>query len=135
MDLQRLHDWVNSRPDRIGGSLVADPTTPVFHAHVGPGGALFLRGELDMATVQDLQDGIDEVIVPGRAIVFDMARLTFLGSSGITCIIRTCRATGHPVVLRNAPPRVRRVLDLVDPPPQRLAAWVFEGERGDPHLR
>jgi anti-anti-sigma factor len=90
---------------------------------------LILHGELDMATVQDLQLRIDEVTVPGRAIVFDMAQLTFLGSTAITCMVRTSRATGHPVVLRSTPERVRRVLDIVDAPPQSLRAWVYEGDR------
>jgi len=39
----------------------------VFQVSVAPDGALVLRGELDMATVQDLQDTIDQVIVPGQS--------------------------------------------------------------------
>jgi len=88
-----------------------------------------LRGELDMATVQHLQDRIDEVMVRGEAIVLDIAHVTFLGSMAIACIVRTNEATGRPVVLRNTPTRLRRVLNLVDPPPHSLRAWVYEGER------
>ena len=100
----------------------------VFEVSVAPDGALVLRGELDMATVQDLQATIDRVIVPGRAIVFDMAQLTFMDSTAINCMIRICMETGHPVVLRHASPAVRRLLDLLDErhPPR---AWVFEGEQ------
>ena len=100
----------------------------VFQVSVAPDGALVLRGELDMATVQDLQDTIDQVIVPGRAIVFDMAQLTFMDSTAINCMVRICMETGHPVVLRDASPAVRRLLDLLDgrDPPR---AWVFEGDQ------
>ena len=38
-----------------------------------------------MATVQDLQDKIDGIMVPGQAIVLDLAQLTFLDSSAIHC--------------------------------------------------
>jgi hypothetical protein len=40
-----------------------------FHVEVTPAGNLLLRGELDLATVQDLQDRIDGIMVPGQAIV------------------------------------------------------------------
>jgi len=56
-----------------------------FHVEVTPAGSLLLRGELDMATVQDLQDKIDGIMVPGQAIVLDLAQLTFLDSSAIHC--------------------------------------------------
>lgn len=102
-----------------------------FRVSVAPDGALILRGELDMATVQDLQDTIDHVIVPGRRIVFDMAQLTFMDSSAINCMIRICVQTGHPVMLRDASPGVRRVLDLLDAR-DPSGAWVFEApERSD----
>ncbi len=36
-----------------------------------------------MATVQDLRDGIDSIMVPGQAMVLDLAQLTFLDTSAI----------------------------------------------------
>jgi anti-anti-sigma factor len=97
-----------------------------FYVNLDGGEALLLRGELDIGTIQDLQDKIDEVIVPGVAIVLDMTQLTFLDSSAIHCFIQTCQVTGHRVVLRNATPSVRRILELVD---GKVApeAWVFDG--------
>jgi anti-anti-sigma factor len=97
-----------------------------FYVNLDGGEALLLRGELDIATIQDLQDKIDEVVVPGVAIVLDMAQLTFLDSSAIHCFIRTCQVTGHRVVLRNASPAVRRVLELADAKAEP-EAWMFDG--------
>ena len=67
---------------------------------------LVLRGELDIRTIQDLQDKIDDVMVPGVAIVLGMEQLTFLDSRAIHCFIKTCQVTRHRVVLRNATPAV-----------------------------
>ena len=68
-----------------------------------------LTGELDVATIQELQDKIDEIMVPGQPIVLDLADLTFLDTSAMHCFVTTFEATGHPVVLLNAsrlPPRL-----------------------------
>ena len=93
-----------------------------FHVEVTPAGNLLLRGELDMATVQDLQDKIDSIMVPGQAIVLDLAQLTFLDTSAIHCFIRAEAESGHPVVLMNASRAVRRILNVA-----RLDsyAWVL----------
>jgi anti-anti-sigma factor len=97
-----------------------------FHVQlVGPSGTLLLRGELDLSTVQDLQDQIDAIMVPGQPVVLDLAQCSFLDSSAIHCFIRTASASGHPVVLLNTTPTVRRILDLGIPEP---VAWVFDGE-------
>jgi anti-anti-sigma factor len=96
-----------------------------FYVGVTPAGALLLRGELDMATVQDLQDKIDEIMVAGQPIVLDLAQLTFLDSSAVHCFVRAGAETGHPVVLHNASPTVWRILDLLSP---KSEAWVFDGE-------
>ena len=95
-----------------------------FHVEVTPAGNLLLRGELDMATVQDLQDKIDSIMVPGQAIVLDLAQLTFLDTSAIHCFIRAEAGSGHPVVLMNASRTVRRILELAELGSQ---AWVFDG--------
>jgi anti-anti-sigma factor len=97
-----------------------------FYVNVDDDGALVLRGQLDIGTIQDLQDKIDDVMVPGVAIVLDMAQLTFLDSSAIHCFIKACQVTGHRVVLRNATPTVRRVLELADAKAEP-EAWMFDG--------
>jgi anti-anti-sigma factor len=96
-----------------------------------PSGTLFLRGELDLATVQDLQDKIDEIMVPGQPVILDLARLTFLSSSGIHCLTKTWEASGHPVVLLNTTPWVRLILELgnfLELREPGHEAWVFDGE-------
>jgi len=100
-----------------------------FRVEVSPEGSLLLRGELDMHTVEDLQPRIDGIMVPGQAIVLDLAQLTFLDTSAVHCFIKTCAESGHPVVLLNTTKSVRRILDLVDLEP---AAWVFDREGRSP---
>ena len=84
-----------------------------------------LTGELDLATIQPLQDKIDEIMVPGQPIVLDLADLTFLDTSGMHCLVRTFEETGHPVVLLNASRSLRRILGHMTQQPE---AWVFDGE-------
>jgi anti-anti-sigma factor len=55
-----------------------------------------LSGELDLATTQELQDKIDEIMVPGQPIVLDLADLTFLDTSAVHCLVRTFEETGRP---------------------------------------
>jgi anti-anti-sigma factor len=86
---------------------------------------LVLSGELDIATIQELQDKIDEIMVPGQPIVLDLTSLTFLDSSAMHCFVRTFEATGHPVVLLNASRSLRRILGYMTQHPE---AWVFDGE-------
>jgi anti-anti-sigma factor len=96
-----------------------------FYVEIRPDGSLHLRGELDVATVQDLQDKIDEILVSGQPIILDLAQLMFLDSSAIHCFIRTCEASRHPVVLLNTTSTVRRILDFGMPDSE---AWMFEGQ-------
>lgn len=88
-------------------------------------GALVLTGELDVATIQQLQDKIDEVVVPGQPIVLDLAELTFLDTSAMHCLVKTFETTGRPVVLLNASRSLRRILGYMTQQPE---AWVFDGE-------
>ena len=84
-----------------------------------------LSGELDVATIRQLQDAIDAIMVPGQPIVLDLAELTFLDTSGMHCLVRTFEATDHPVVLHNASRSLRRILGHMTQQPE---AWVFDGE-------
>jgi anti-anti-sigma factor len=97
----------------------------IFTVRIGPRGALVLRGELDGATIQELQDKIDEIMVPGQPVVLDLADLTFLDSSAMHCLVGTFEATGRPVVLQNASRALRRILGHMTQEPE---AWVFDGE-------
>jgi anti-anti-sigma factor len=96
-----------------------------FYVQVDGSGTLLLRGELEMATIQDLQVKIDEVLVPGQPVILDLAQLSFLDSSAIHCFNTTRYVSGHPVVLLNATSTARRILNLGMRQPE---AWVFDGE-------
>jgi anti-anti-sigma factor len=95
----------------------------IFTVRTGQTGALVLSGELDLATIQELQDKIDEIMVPGQPIVLNLADLTFLDSSAMHCLVRTFQATGRPVVLQNASRALRRILGHMTQEPE---AWIFE---------
>ncbi len=99
---------------------------------VAPDGAFIPTGELELSTLHALRDLVDAVMVPGRAIVLDLAQLTFMDSSVIHWLVETCDATGHPVVLRNASPVVRRILDITTTVDADSDAWVFDGDRPSP---
>jgi len=58
-------------------------------------------------------------------IVLDVAQLLFLDSSAIHCFIKTCQVTGRRVVLRNATPAVRLVLELADAKAEP-DSWMFD---------
>jgi anti-anti-sigma factor len=100
-----------------------------FFVLLQPSGVLLLRGELDLATVQDLQDSIDEILVPGQPVILDLAQLTFLATAAIPCLIRTWDASGHPVLLRNSSAAVRRFLALAD---GQSHAWTFDQDGSAP---
>jgi anti-anti-sigma factor len=120
--------WTVGVPDRLPldreqeGAMSANGPAGFF-VLLQPSGVLLLRGELDLATVQDLQDAIDEILVPGEPIILDLAQLTFLETSAIRCLIRNGAKSGHPVVLRNASASVRRILDRAD---GQSHAWTFD---------
>ena len=102
------------------------PKAPsMFGVEIDPSGSLVLRGELDQSTVPELEKTIASVTASGRALVLNVARLTFLASAGIRCIVKAWRGSGQRVVLQNAPNSIRRVLWLVDGRSEP-EAWAFE---------
>lgn len=79
---------------------------------------LLLRGDLDLATLTDLQAAADDALAehPAATLVLDAAELRFVDSSGIRVVLalHTQRAAaGARLVLRTPPPAVRRVLELM----------------------
>ena len=87
-----------------------------------------LVGELDLTTVQELRILVDEAMVPGRAVVLDLAEVTFMDSNVIHWLIELFDATGTPVVLRNAPHTARLLLGVAEIVGPAGEAWVFEGD-------
>ena len=100
-------------------------TSQPFPTSFAPDGAFVLAGELDLATIRELRDLVNQVMAPGRAIVFDLAQLTFIDSSAIHWFVEICDETGHPVILRNTSPLVRRILDIVARVDADGDAWIY----------
>jgi anti-sigma B factor antagonist len=75
-----------------------------------------LRGELDAAAAPALQAAIDALIDENvDRVIFDLAQLRFIDSSGLNVLLTVREllgATAQPVIVRNASPIVRRVLEV-----------------------
>lgn len=84
-----------------------------------------LRGELDLHTVKDLQELVDDLSSRGKTLVLDMSQLSFMDTAGIHCLLNVHSSTGEPVVVRNPSPAARRVLELCDGG-AGSEAWVVE---------
>ncbi len=70
-----------------------------------------LGGELDLASVGTVREGIDKVLGPGtQRVVFDLKELTFMDSSGIGLMVQVRNDVGS-VELRNASRIVRRAIE------------------------
>jgi anti-sigma B factor antagonist len=78
---------------------------------------LTLAGELDLSGVEAFDSALPAIGPGVRAVVIDLADVTFIDSSGIACFIRARTAAleaGSTLVLRSPSPLVRKVLDVVD---------------------
>ncbi len=94
--------------------------------------ALSVRGELDLATVQQLAECVEtELSGSPRALVVDLTGTTFMDSSGARQLVRTAKqAAAAGTALQIVCPRdnkpVRLVIDLLDL--QRLVPVVESAE-------
>ena len=95
-----------------------------LHVEICPDGSIHLRGAIDMETAELLRQKIAEVVEPNRTVIFDMAQVTFMGSTGLQVMAEVYAITGERVVLRNPSDRVRRVLAIIDT--GKPAAWVID---------
>jgi len=75
-----------------------------------------LAGEIDLSVADDLAVRIAELLRLGpRTVVLDLARLTFLDSSGCRALVmgaREAAGRGRRLVLRNVGGSPRRVLEM-----------------------
>jgi anti-sigma B factor antagonist len=68
-------------------------------------------GEIDLDTAPRLRDAVDDAIGNGSTrLVFDLSRVEFMDSSGISVILET-RSSGTDIVLRNPPHSVLRLIE------------------------
>lgn len=71
-----------------------------------------VSGEIDLAAADAVRDSVELVssMNTDRAVVLDLAEVTFLDSTGLRELVRP--AVGREVVLRQPSPPVRKLLDL-----------------------
>ena len=80
--------------------------------HEPNGLSIILEGELDIASVELIRRSIEPYLADSpQHVVFDLARLQFMDSSGIALLIEVANRVGS-VETRNATPIVRRVLEV-----------------------
>jgi anti-anti-sigma factor len=77
---------------------------------------IVLRGELDLSTVGKVQDALQNVEVEAPlVIVIDLAKLTFLDSTGLRCLVtadQRARDGGRRLVIVRGPDAVQRVFAI-----------------------
>jgi anti-sigma B factor antagonist len=82
----------------------------------GGHGALFLRGELDIASVPSLEASVARLCSEDRrAITLDLSRLVFIDSTGLAAIVlagKLCEKHGLEFSLVQGPSAVRRLFEL-----------------------
>jgi len=81
----------------------------------GERGDLVLRGELDLATVRELEEVARDIARPGEDLVLPLSELEFLGLVGLHVIeaIAVQVSPGGRVILDSPSPPVRRLLELM----------------------
>lgn len=73
---------------------------------------IVLEGELDIASVEVIRRGVEPYLVElPRQVVFDLARLQFMDSSGIALLIEVSNRVDS-VEIHHTTPIVRRVLEV-----------------------
>lgn len=96
------------------------------------GGTVFLQpcGELDMLTTPTMSVALQAALEPGRRVVLDLGRVTFLGTHGIRVLLdawRSAQADGGELFITGAGHRtvagplaltgIDKILPLVETPP------------------
>jgi stage II sporulation protein AA (anti-sigma F factor antagonist) len=90
---------------------VSEPPGGVFEVETGHG-VVSVRGEIDRVTVDQVVLALESA---GDVVVLELARVTFIDSSGLQGILRTqqaARSRGGDVVLRQPSHVVDRVLEI-----------------------
>lgn len=82
------------------------------------GVALVVRGELDLASAQKLEQTLREIeeTRPGRVLI-DLRELEFMDCTGLALMVRAqqrAHARGHQLALRRGPRQVQRLFEPTD---------------------
>jgi anti-sigma B factor antagonist len=76
---------------------------------------LCVGGEVDLATVPELEDALSGLIGVAREIVIDLDGVTFMDSQGLRCILthqRECESRDIGFALAAVKPQARRVFEI-----------------------
>ena len=77
-----------------------------------------LEGEVDLSSADILREALAEGLQSGATtVIVDAARLTYLDSSGIACLVvalKDAAAVGSRLVVRQPTATVRRVLEITE---------------------
>jgi anti-sigma B factor antagonist len=84
----------------------------VSRRRVGDAIVVAPAGEIDLATIEDLQAAVDAAAVEAERVVLDLRDVTFIDSAGLRLELQSSRAIGSFSVVRG-PREVQRVFDLV----------------------
>jgi anti-anti-sigma factor len=89
-------------------------TFDAFIAHQNGCVVVVVRGEVDMAVMDDFTAVVDQALAASPHVVFDMVDVTFLDSCGLRVLALAVRGVGADgsVTVRNSPAVVSRVLRL-----------------------
>jgi anti-anti-sigma factor len=74
-----------------------------------------LAGELDLATVAELEARAEQLCAEGRELVLDMSELAFIDSTGLLAILKTrelCAERSCGFYLTAGPPTVQRLFEV-----------------------
>jgi anti-sigma B factor antagonist len=76
--------------------------------------AVVPRGDLDLATVDEVRTAVDDLVAQGfGAVVLDLRELTFIDSSGLRMVVGQTRRVDVAVTLIDGAEPVSRLFDLV----------------------
>jgi anti-anti-sigma factor len=84
----------------------------VSRRRVGDAIVVAPAGEIDLATIDDLQAAVDAAAGESEQVVLDLRDVTFIDSAGLRLVLQSSRAIAGFGVVRG-PREVQRVFDLV----------------------
>lgn len=85
-----------------------------LRVHQGPDGAVFVGGELDLASFDAFEAAVVACLQGQDPVVLDLTDVTFVDSTGIRAFVWVAREIApRRLVLRNPTPPVQKVLQIV----------------------
>jgi anti-sigma B factor antagonist len=76
---------------------------------------IHVSGDLDVAAVPRLEQGLSEAEENAEAVIVDLRRLRFIDSAGLRCLLQAgtrAHRNGHRLCVRRGPYAVHRVFEL-----------------------